>query len=111
MLSAARTTLLAVMKLAAPGNMAGVKRPVFTTLAAISLLLCAATVVMWVRSYWADDLWVLSQQPRSYFESDQGLAAIAITSGDAMHRNFSDYEIQCAGFSIRRTVIPFWSSR
>jgi hypothetical protein len=31
--------------------MSRVKRRVFTTLAAISLLLCVATVVMWVRSY------------------------------------------------------------
>jgi hypothetical protein len=32
-----------------------VKRPVFTILSALSLLLCVAVVVLWVRSYWVSD--------------------------------------------------------
>src|SRR5690242_6266147 len=32
------------------------KRRIFNLLAALSLLLCAATVVVWVRSYWINDV-------------------------------------------------------
>jgi hypothetical protein len=38
--------------------MSAVKRRVFNLLAAMSLVLCVATVVMWVRSHWRTDLFV-----------------------------------------------------
>src|SRR5438552_388460 len=37
------------------GKMPGVKRRIFNLLAVVSLVLCAATVVFWVRSYYRWD--------------------------------------------------------
>jgi hypothetical protein len=35
------------------------RRKLFTVVSLLSLLLCVATVVLWVRSYWIVDIWVL----------------------------------------------------
>ena len=40
-----------------PARISGVKRRLFTVLAGVSLLLCAATMAMWARSYWRRE-WV-----------------------------------------------------
>jgi 4-amino-4-deoxy-L-arabinose transferase-like glycosyltransferase len=39
------------------GTIAGVRRRLFDILVCVSLILCAATCVFWVRSYWRND-WV-----------------------------------------------------
>jgi hypothetical protein len=38
-------------------------RRVFTILSVLSLVLCVATCVLWVRSYWVGDVWVTSTAP------------------------------------------------
>lgn len=62
----------------ARGKIPGVKRRLFNLLAAVSSVLCAATVVLWVRSSWVCDFVEHSEvksdhvYERSFLSSDQG---------------------------------------
>src|SRR5688500_18467235 len=54
-------------------------RRLFTVLSALSLLLCVAVVVLWVRSYWVIDLYVWDRAPVG---STHHLASIASYDGN-----------------------------
>ena len=64
-------------------NVAQVKRRLFNILSALSLLLCVATTVLWVRSYWVQILWShRGESGETYFvRSNDGCIEVMDTTG------------------------------
>jgi hypothetical protein len=114
------------------GGSEGVRRKVLNFTATVSLLLCAGTVVLWVRSYWrADDInWIPDAQIFGA-TSTRGTVTLAWDSPWDAHENKwywntsttpADIKLDrnMAGFGVRlRTIgkikfrvvkIPYWSS-
>jgi rRNA maturation protein Nop10 len=60
-------------------------RRLFTVLSALSLLLCVAVAVLWVRSYWVEDQWMLS--------------ATTLADGRARFRQYT-LQLRCGTFTF-----------
>ena len=65
------------------------RRRLFTIVAALSLLLCLATVVLWVRSYWVGDSWFVydpSAGEEHRLSSARGVVSFARSTAGTVDR-------------------------
>ena len=84
-------------------------RRLFALLSALSLLLCVAVGVMWVRSYWASDTW--GPIGRHWVSSNGGLHLWGYTDPEERDWQFLGFEsfLSRRSYSpMRRKTIPYW---
>jgi hypothetical protein len=82
------------------GRMSAVKCRLFNLLAAISLLLCASTIVMWVRSYWVDEAFMKFH----YLPPD--MSAATADFQPRANQQFTDVSVLQGELLVVRTLRP-----
>jgi hypothetical protein len=89
--------------------MSRVIRVMFPVLSAASLVLCVATVVMWVRSYWAADAWDWGTS--GFVSANGGLHLWGYSTPDQSNWKFLGFESFYDNriySPMRRRTTPYW---